>query len=116
VGAGVHQDDAVAGAEEKFGLGYNAYAVVGYAVEEEYPAAVGVVGADDPASQKDAVGGADIEVFAVTAAVGEGGVGFADEVGGEFAADGMEEVGGDEPASNACQDGRQEEKDQEDAD
>jgi hypothetical protein len=116
VGAGVHQDDAVAGAEEKFGLGYNAYAVVGYAVEEEDPTAVGVVGAYDPAFQEDAVGGADVEVFAVASAVGKGGIGFADEVGGEFSADGMEEVGGDEPASNACQDGRQEKKDQEDAD
>ncbi len=52
VGAGVHHDDAVAGAEEKFGLGDDADAVVGDAVEEEDPVAVGMIGADDPAAER----------------------------------------------------------------
>jgi hypothetical protein len=41
VGTGVHHNDAVAGAEEEFGLADDADAVVGDAVEEEYPVAVG---------------------------------------------------------------------------
>ncbi len=116
VGAGVHHDDAVAGAKKEFGLADHADAVVGDAVEEEDPVAVGMVGADDPAVEEDAVGSADVEVFAVAAAVREGGVGFADKVGSEFAPDGMEEAWGYQPASDACQDRRQEEKDQQDTD
>jgi len=97
-------------------LGYDAEAVVGDSVEEEDPVAVGMIGADDPAVKQDAVGSADVEVFAVAAAVGEAGVGFADEVWSELAADGMEEAGGDQPACDACQDGGQEEQDQQDTD
>jgi hypothetical protein len=73
-----------------------------------------MVGVDDPAAEEDFVGSANVEVVAVAAAVGKGGVGFADEVWCEFAADGMEEPGCDEPACDACQDGRQEEQDQQD--
>jgi hypothetical protein len=116
VGAGVHHDDTVAGTEQKFGLGYDADAVVRYAVEEEYPVGVRMVGADEPASQEDAVGGADVEVFAMAAAVGEARVGFADEVRGELTADGVEEIRGDEPAGDACQEGRQEEEEERDTD
>src|SRR5271169_3912638 len=110
VGAGVHHDDAVAGTEEEFGLADDADAVIGYAVEEEDPGAIGAAGADDPAVEQDAIGGADVEVFAMAAGVGEGGVGFADEVWGELAADGVEEAGGYKPPSDTRQDGRQEEK------
>jgi hypothetical protein len=81
VGAGVHHDHAVAGAEQEFGLADDADAVVGDAVEEEGPVAVGMVGTDDPAAERYAVGSANVEVFAVAAAVSEGGVGFADQVG-----------------------------------
>jgi len=51
-------------------------------MEEEDPVAIGVIGADYPAVEEDAVGGADVEVFAMAAALREGGVGFADQVGG----------------------------------
>jgi len=108
VGTGVHHHHAIACAEEKFGLGDDADAVVGDAVEEEDPVAVGEVGADFPAVEHDAVGGADVEVCAVAAGVGEGGVGFADEVGSKFAADGVEEARSDQPACDACQDWREE--------
>jgi hypothetical protein len=54
-----------------------------------------MIGLDDPALELDAIGGPNIEVFAMAAAVGEGGVGFADQVRREFAADGMEEAWGD---------------------
>lgn len=114
VSASVHHDDAIAGADQELGLTDDADAVVGDAVKEEDPVAVGMVGADDPSVKQDAVGGADVEVFAVAAAVGEAGVGFADEVEGEFSADRMEKSGSDEPACDACQDGRQEEQDQQD--
>ena len=77
----------------KLGVADHADAVVGDAVVEEDPVAVGMVGANNPAAEEDAIGSADIEVFAVAAAVGEGGVGFADEVGSDLATDGMEEAG-----------------------
>src|SRR5580765_4236730 len=98
VGAGVHHDHAVTGAEEKFGLADNADAIIGDAVKEQDPASVGMLRTDDPAPKEDAVRSADIEVFALAAGKGERGVGFADEVGGECAPDGMKEAGGDEPA------------------
>jgi hypothetical protein len=92
VGAGVHHNGAVTGAKEKFGLADDPDAVVGNAVEKEHPIAVGMVGADNPASEEDAVGGADVEVFAVAAGMGEGGVGLTDKVGREFAAHGMKKA------------------------
>jgi hypothetical protein len=61
-----------------------------------------MIRADDPAPERGTVGSADVEIFAMAAGVSEGGIGFADEVGGELAAYGMEEVGGDEPASDDC--------------
>jgi hypothetical protein len=59
-------------------LADHADAVVCHAVVQEDPVAVGMVGADNPAAEEDAVGSADLEVFAVAAGVREGGVGFAD--------------------------------------
>jgi hypothetical protein len=103
VGAGVHHDDAVTGAEEKFRLADYADAIIGDAVKKEDPTSVGMLRTDDPTSKENAVRGADIEVFAVAAGKGERGVGFADEVGGKFAANRMKEAGGDEPACDACQ-------------
>lgn len=92
VSAGVHHNDAVAGANEEFGLADHADAVVGNAVEEEHPVAVGMIGANNPAAKHDAVGSANVEVFAMAAGVREGGVGLTDQIGGEVAADGMKEA------------------------
>jgi hypothetical protein len=64
-------------------LADHADAVVCYAVVQQDPVAVGVVGADNPAAEEDAVGNADKEVFAVASGVREGGVAFADYVGRE---------------------------------
>ena len=60
--------------------------------------------------------GADGEVFAVAAGDGERGVGFADEIRREFAADGMKVGRRDEPARDSCEERRQEQQDQRDAD
>lgn len=65
--------------------------------------------------EEDAVGSPDCEVFAMAAGVGEGSVGFADQVRGELAADGVEEGGGDKPARDTRQERGKEEKDHEDA-
>jgi hypothetical protein len=59
-------------------LADHADAVVCYAVVQQDPVAVGVVGADNPAAEEDAVGSADKEVFAVASGVREGCVSFAD--------------------------------------
>ena len=104
MGASVHHDDAVAGAEEKFGVADHADAVVGNAVEEQDPVSVGIRRLDFPAMKVDAVRGADIEVLAVAATVGEGGIRFADEVWSELAPDGMEEAWRDQPAGDPSQD------------
>lgn len=116
VSAGVHHDDAVTGAKQELRLADDADAIIGDAVKEENPISVGIRRRDFPAAEHYAVGSADVEVFAVATGIGDGSVGFADEVGGEFAADGMEEGRGDEPAGDACQEWRKEKKDQQDAD
>ena len=56
MGAGVHHDDAVTGAKQKFGMADHADAVVGDAMEEKDPVAVGMIGPDDPAAEEDAIG------------------------------------------------------------
>jgi hypothetical protein len=93
--AGVHHNDAVTSPEEKFGLTSYSDAVIGDAMEEKNPASVGMLRAHDPASKEDPVRSANVESFAVAAGIGERGVGFADEVWGEFAADGVKKTGGD---------------------
>ncbi|HEY6388380.1 MAG TPA: hypothetical protein VIX91_22095, partial [Candidatus Acidoferrum sp.] len=103
VGAGVHHDDAVAGAEEKFGLADYANAVVGDAVEEKNPTAVGTLGLDFPAAKEDSVRRPDVEIFAVPASVGKRGVRFADEVLGKLSPDWVKESRGDKPTRNASQ-------------
>jgi hypothetical protein len=62
------------------------------------------------------VQGFDVEVFAMAARVSKRGVGFANEVGSQLAADWVQEAWSDEPACYGCQDWWQEEKDQQDSD
>jgi len=116
VGAGVHHDDAIAGAQEKFGLPDDADAVVGHAMEEQHPGTVGLGRSDLPAAEENAVGGPNVEFLALRAGDGEGSVRFADEIGREFSADGCEEAGRDQPAPDRRQKRREEQQDQGDAD
>ena len=53
--AGVHHDDAVAGAEKEFRLADYADAVVGDAVKQQNPDPVGIFRADFPAAEKSAI-------------------------------------------------------------
>jgi hypothetical protein len=116
VSASVHHDDAVAGSQKKFGLADDADAVIGDAVKEEDPAAVGLRRGNFPAAEHGTVGGANVEVFAVSAGEGKGGVRFPNEVGSQFAPDGMEVGGADQPAGQSGQKWREEQKDECDAD
>lgn len=116
VSAGVHHDDTVASAEQYFGLAHDAHAVIGDTVEDNDPTAVGGFWADLPAAEHEAIGGADIEVFAVGADVGESVVGFADVGGRERFEDRMEEVWRDQPTSHAREERREEEQEKSDAD
>jgi hypothetical protein len=109
VTAGVHHDDAVAGSEKEFGLADYADAVVGDAMEEQDPIAVGMIGANNPASQETAVACLDVEIFSMPAGMRERGVSFADEVLGKLPTNGVKESWRDEPARNASQEGGQEE-------
>ena len=116
VGAGVHHDDAIAGEEEDAGVSEDAHAIVGDAVEEDDPV-VGIrPAADFPAMKHHAIGGADVEVFAVCADLLEGGVGLLDKVRRKLAADGMDETGSDQPSGHGGEERREEEQDQSDAD
>src|SRR5216683_4204901 len=98
VGTSVHYDDAVACAQQKFRLADDADAVVGLAVEEEDPVPVWIFGADFPAVEQHSIRRADVEILAGRPTEGEGSIGFADEVGRKFAADGMQEGGAGEPS------------------
>src|SRR5713101_5564260 len=101
--AGIHHDDAVTGAEKKFGLADDSDAVIGDAVEEKDPIAVVARRTDEPATKFNAVGSADVEVNLLRAGYGEGGVGVPDEVRRELAADGVEIGGAGQPARNCGQ-------------
>jgi hypothetical protein len=116
VGTGVHHDHTVARAEQEFRLADDADAVVGHAVEKQHPRAVGLGRSDLPAAEKHAVRGANVKVLALRGSDGEGGIGFADEIGGEFSADGMKEPGRDQPTSDRRQKRREEQQDQDDTD
>src|SRR6266436_8086264 len=116
MGAGVHHDDAVTGAQEKFGLADDADAVIGDPVKKKHPASVGPGCGNFPAAEHYAVGSANVEVLAMPAGDGEGGVRFADEAGSQFAADGVEVGGADQPAGQSRQERREEQKDESNAD
>src|SRR5258708_4984759 len=100
VGAGVHHDDAVAGAQQEFRLTDDSNAVVGDAVKEEDPTAIGIFRADFPSAEKRSIRSLHVKVLAGCAGGGEGGVSFADEIGRQLAANGVEESGGGDPSGN----------------
>ena len=112
--AGVHHDDAVAGAQQEFRLTDDSNAVVGDAVEEEDPTAVGIFRADFPAAEKRSIRSFHVEVLASSAGGGEARGGFADEIGCQLAADRMEERGGSKPSGHGRQDRREEQQNQSD--
>jgi hypothetical protein len=95
-----YHNDAVTGKQKKFGLADNSNTIVSDAVEEEDPAAVGILRADLPTLEERSIGCADIEVGAGSSGDSERGVSFAEEVGGQLAADGVKESGAGEPPSD----------------
>jgi len=115
MGAGVHHNDAVAGAQQEFRLTDDSDAIVGDAVEDENPAAIGILRPDFPATEKRSIGSLHVEVLAGCADGGEARVGFADEIGREFAANGVEEGRGGEPSGNSRQERREEQQNQSNA-
>ena len=116
VGAGVHHNDAVAGAQKEFRLANGPHTVVGLAVKEQDPKAVGILGADFPAAEERAIWCADVEVFAGGPGGGEGRVGFADQIRGEFAANGVDQGGAGQPPHHGGEDRREEEENERNAD
>ncbi len=107
VGAGVHHDDTVAGAQQKFGLTDDSNAVVSDAVEDKNPVAVGILRPDFPAAEKRSIRSLDVEVLTGCAGGGEARVGFADEIRRELAADGMKERGSSDPSGYSSQERRE---------
>src|SRR5713226_3807258 len=103
VGASVHHDHAVTGAQQKFRLTNDTHAVVGNAVEEEDPVAIGVFRADFPAAEKRSIRRTYVKILASRPSDGEGNVGFADQIRREFAANGMEESRPGKPPGNSRQ-------------
>jgi hypothetical protein len=108
VGAGIHHDEAVAGAEQELRVADDADAVVGDAVEEEDPIAVGILRADFPATENCSIGSTNVEILAGGTGDRQGNVGFVDEVGSQLAADGMKECGAGEPSGYRREQRRQE--------
>jgi len=82
--------------------------VIGNAVEEENPAAVGIPGPDSPTAEKRSIGRANVEILAGCPGDGEGDVGFADEIGRQLASDGMEEGRPGEPSGDGREQRREE--------
>ncbi len=89
--------------------------VVRNTVKKKDPVAVGISRNNLPAAQKYPVRSANIEILAVCARNREGSVGFTDEVGGEFAADGVEECRTGEPSGRSGKERREEQENQQDA-
>jgi len=116
VGAGVHHDNTVPGAQQKFRLADDSDAVVGDAVEKEDPAPVGFFRSDFPTPEERAIRRANVEVLAGCASEGEGSAGFADEIGRQFAANGMEKRRSGEPSGYRGEERREEQQDQGDTD
>jgi hypothetical protein len=108
VRSGVHHDDAVTGSQQKLRLTHDSDAVVGDAVEEEDPTAVGIFRTDFPAAEKRSIRGANVEILAGCPGDGEGGVGFANEAGSQLATNGMEEGRAGEPTRHGRQERREE--------
>src|SRR6266436_2457904 len=108
VGAGVHHDHAVAGAQEEFRLADYAHAVVRDAMEDEDPAPIGIFRADFPAAEQGSVRGAHIEILAGRAGGGKGGVGFAKEIGSQLATKWMKEGRSGKPSSDSREERREE--------
>src|SRR5215475_12447348 len=81
--ARIHHHDAVPVLQKEFGLADNADAVVGDSMKQQDPGAVWICGTDFPATQKNAIRGANGEVFAVAFGMREAGVGFSYEIRGE---------------------------------
>src|SRR5260370_29081558 len=115
VGADVHHNDAVAGEEKDAGVFENAHAVIRNAVENQYPIAVWVRGADFPSSKQDAVRCANVEIFAMSMDLAECGIGFEDEIGSELPAEGMEKRGPEKPSAHGRQWWRGEVQEQQEA-
>ena len=65
--------------------------------------------------QEDAVGRPNVEWLSLDADLHKRNVGLLDEIGGERAADGMEEIWRDEPAKNHGDERRSKEQDEQDA-
>ena len=99
VGAGVHHDHAVAGSQQEFRLAQDSDAVVGDTVEEEDPIPIGNFRADFPAQEKRSIGSPNLEIFAGCPNDEEGGLGLANQVGGELAANGMEKRRAGKPSA-----------------
>ncbi|GAC1617005.1 MAG: hypothetical protein NVS9B13_03150 [Candidatus Acidiferrum sp.] len=93
MGAGVHHDGVVAGAEEEFRLANDADAIVCDAMKEQDPTSVGMSATDFPAAQTHAVGSDNGEVFAVGTDEAKRCVSFPDEVGSQLPANRVEECG-----------------------
>jgi len=108
VGADVHHDDAVAGAQQEFRRSNDSDAVVGNAVEKEDPAAVGVFRAGFPATERGTIRCANVKILAGCAGDGEGSVGLTDYIGSQVAANGMEERWAGEPSGHSRQERREE--------
>ena len=106
VGARIHQNDAIARAKNNQALLEHTHTIVGDAVEEEHPGAVGMCGANLPATQQNAIRSANVERFTQRSNLCEGSIGLLDEIGRERAADGMQKRRSDEPANHHSNDGR----------
>jgi len=90
-------------------------AVVGDAVEDENPVAIGIFREDFPAAEKRSIGSLHVEVLASSAGGGEARGGFADEIGCQLAANGVEERGSSDPSGYSSQERREEQQNQSDA-
>ena len=115
VGAGVHHDNAVSGAQQEFRLTDDSHAVVRDAVEEEDPIPIGIFRADFPATEKHSIRSANLEILAACPSDGERGICFADEVRSQLAANGMEERRAGEPTGHSRQERWEEQQNQSDA-
>src|SRR6266478_7283649 len=93
----------------------DSYAIVSDPVEEQDPVAVGVFRADLPTSEKHSILCANLEIFAACPGSSEGGIGFADEVRSQLAANGVEERRAGEPSGHSRQERWEEQQNQSDA-
>ena len=78
----------------------HAHSIISDAVEEQYPGAIGLRGANFPAMKKNSVGSAYVEGLAMRADRGKADVRLLHEVGREGANNGMKKGRGDEPSED----------------